>query len=150
MKLRITISKYHSWYLCQISLQIMLLLIQSCTTAICLKNCIQVFERILTLVLVRNFCSLFKTTSISYHILLLVGSYLLEKLRLAKTFYKTSLVLLLLFKMKVNNLNCWLFYAFMQPKNHRANIATDRVDCLIPVLWFATMWLKKPLKSQKN
>ena len=28
MKLRITISKYHSWYLCQISLQIMLLPIQ--------------------------------------------------------------------------------------------------------------------------
>ena len=27
-------------------------------TAICLKNCIQVFERILTLVLIRNFCSL--------------------------------------------------------------------------------------------
>ena len=27
MKLRITILKYHSWYLCQISLQIMLLLI---------------------------------------------------------------------------------------------------------------------------
>ena len=75
-------------------------------TAICLKNCIQVFERKLTLVLVRNFCLLFKTTSISYHILLLVGSYLLEKLRLAKKIYKASLVLLLLFKMKVNNLNC--------------------------------------------
>ena len=69
------------------------------------KNCSQVFERKLTLVLVCNFCSLFKTTSISYHILLLVGSYLLEKLRLAKKFYKTSLVLLILFEIKVNNLN---------------------------------------------
>ena len=29
VKLRITISKYHSWYLCQISLQIMLLPIQT-------------------------------------------------------------------------------------------------------------------------
>ena len=29
MKLRITISKYHLWYLCQISLQIMLLPIQT-------------------------------------------------------------------------------------------------------------------------
>ena len=29
LKLRITISKYHSWYLCQISLQIMLLPIQT-------------------------------------------------------------------------------------------------------------------------
>ena len=28
MKLRITISKYHSWYLCQVSLQLMLLPIQ--------------------------------------------------------------------------------------------------------------------------
>ena len=31
MKLRITISKYHSWYFCQISLQIMLLPIQTQT-----------------------------------------------------------------------------------------------------------------------
>ena len=31
MKLRVTILKYHSWYLCQISLQIMLLPIQILT-----------------------------------------------------------------------------------------------------------------------
>ena len=36
LKLRITISKYHSWYLCQISLQIMLLPIQIfCTHSVC-------------------------------------------------------------------------------------------------------------------
>ena len=36
MKLRITILKYHSWYLCQISLQIMLLPIQiSCSCNFC-------------------------------------------------------------------------------------------------------------------
>ena len=34
MKLRITISKYHSWYLCQISLQIMLLPTLICSSAI--------------------------------------------------------------------------------------------------------------------
>ena len=38
MKLRITILKYHSWYLCQISLQIMLLPIQIQHSLYCLLN----------------------------------------------------------------------------------------------------------------
>ena len=37
MKLRITISKYHSWYLCQISLQVMLLPILMTKKRVCLK-----------------------------------------------------------------------------------------------------------------
>ena len=38
MKLRITISKYHPWYLCQISLQIMLLPIQISLTSFCAES----------------------------------------------------------------------------------------------------------------
>ena len=37
MKLRITILKYHSWYLCQISLQVMLLPILMTKKRVCLK-----------------------------------------------------------------------------------------------------------------
>ena len=38
MKLRITILKYHSWYLCQISLQIMLLPIQIQTQVVLFQS----------------------------------------------------------------------------------------------------------------
>ena len=68
MKLRITISKYHSWYLCQISLQIMLLPIpirsrcwiwihtsRGCPVGVCLKLYFMLARRFLR----KSSCSLF-------------------------------------------------------------------------------------------
>ena len=46
---------------------------------------------------------------------------------------------------------CWLcFYAFLPPKNPRANIDAEGVYCLIPALRFATAWPKIANKIVRN